>query len=326
MKIILTLFLALFLASCASNTENKLSFDAELSQFKYPFPVKTYELASQRQKLKMRYMDIGKSKHKVAVLLHGKNFAGFYWEKVANDLVKKGYRVIIPDQIGFGKSSKPKNYSYSFPQLAKNTHDLLKSIGVKKYTVVGHSMGGMLAVNMGAMYRDIKKVVLVNPIGLEAYLDYAEYKDPDFFYNIEKNKTVDGARNYQKKNYYDGAWAESYEELLTPFKGWLNGPNYDDVAWNAALTYGPIFNDNIVVKFPKIKAKTVLILGTRDRTGPGRGWKKKGVKRKLGQYQNLGKDLKKENPKLKLIELDGLGHMPQFENYSRFAKVFYPEF
>lgn len=328
MKIINFLIVLVLLTSCASNQSktSEFSFDAELSEFKYPFEVKTHEFTSQRQNLKMRYMDIGKSRSKVAVLLHGKNFAGFYWERIANDLVKKGYRVIIPDQIGFGKSSKPENYHYSFPQLAQNTHNLLKSLKVRKYIVVGHSMGGMLAVNMGAMYRDIRKVVLVNPIGLEPYLDYVEYKDPEFFFKSEMSKTVDKARAYQRKNYYDGMWADSYEELLTPFKGQLNGPDYEVVAWNAALTYGPIFEDNVVAKFPKIMAKTVLILGTRDRTGPGRGWKRKGVKRKLGQYQSLGKELKKENPKLKLVELKGLGHMPQFEDYKRFSKVFFREF
>ena len=219
-----------------------------------------------------------------------------------------------------------KNYHYSFPQLAKNTHGLIKSLGVNRYTVVGHSMGGMLAVNMGALYRDINKVILVNPIGLESYLDYVEYKDPEFFFKLEMNKTVEKARAYQRKFYYDGAWSETYEALLTPFKGQRNGPDYELVAWNAALTYAPIFEDNIVTKFSKIKAKTVLILGTRDRTGPGRGWKRKGVTRKLGQYQKLGKTIKKKKPKVKLIELRDLGHMPQFEDYKRFAKVFYREF
>lgn len=326
MKYLNLLLVLVFMTSCASSNKGDFSFDAELSEFKYPFRVETYEFTSQRQDLKMRYMDIGKPSTKVAVLLHGKNFAGFYWERIANDLVKKGYRVIIPDQVGFGKSTKPENYHYSFPQLAKNTHDLIKSLGVKKYTVVGHSMGGMLAVNMGAMYRDIRKVVLVNPIGLEPYLDYVEYKDPEFFFKGEMNKTVDKARAYQRKNYYDGQWSDAYESLLTPFKGQLNGPDYEVVAWNAALTYGPIFEDNVVAKFPKIKAKTVLILGTRDRTGPGRGWKRDGVKRKLGLYHKLGREIKSKNPKLKLVELKGLGHMPQFEDYNRFSKVFFREF
>ena len=49
----------------------------------------------------MRYMDIGdKNADKVIVLLHGKNFSGYYWERIANDLLKRKYRVVIPDQIG----------------------------------------------------------------------------------------------------------------------------------------------------------------------------------------------------------------------------------
>jgi pimeloyl-ACP methyl ester carboxylesterase len=56
-------------------------------------------------------MDVGPrlTSKGAVVLLHGKNFAGFYWERIAHDLIQKGYRVIIPDQIGFGKSSKPEN-------------------------------------------------------------------------------------------------------------------------------------------------------------------------------------------------------------------------
>ncbi|WP_318836133.1 alpha/beta fold hydrolase, partial [Janibacter melonis] len=77
------------------------------------------------------------------VLLHGKNFNGAYWEQTAKDLRQNGYRVIIPDQIGFGKSSKPQNIQYTFQLLAQNTKSLLDSLGVTKAAVLGHSMGGM---------------------------------------------------------------------------------------------------------------------------------------------------------------------------------------
>ncbi len=321
----LTIFFLLFLVSCASS--NKLSFDSELSEFKYPHAVETFEFSSQRQDLKMRYMDIGKENKKTVILLHGKNFSGYYFEKIMNELESKGYRVIVPDQIGFGKSTKPEHYQYSFAQLARNTHALLKSLNIEKYTVVGHSMGGMLAVHMSTMFKlEVQKLVLVNPIGLETYLDLVEFKDPEFFYGNEKKKTVEMFRNYQKKNYYDGAWDESYEELLTPFKGWRNGSDWELVAWNNALTYSPIFSDDIVEKFSKVKAPIVLINGTGDTTGPGRGWKRPGVTKTMGDYKKLGKAIKKKNKKVQLIELNGLGHMPQFEDYERFSKVFYPLF
>ena len=308
--------------------QTTLVFDKELSQFQYPFEVKTFKLQSQRQSLKMRYMDVGDKKSvKVIVLLHGKNFAGFYWEKIAKELVHRGFRVIIPDQIGFGKSSKPDSYDFSFSQLALNTQSLLDSLGIKNYSVVGHSMGGMLAVNMSYLYgHTIDKLVLINPIGLETYLDYVQFKDSDFFFKKELGKTVDKIRNYQKKNYYDGKWKPAYEKLLTPFKGWLNGKQWRRVAWNNALTYAPIFTEDIVSKFSKIKNETHLIIGTRDRTGPGRGWKKEGVTHKLGQYQYLGKEVHRSIKNSKLYELEGLGHMPHFEDYKRFSEVFYTIF
>ena len=110
----LVLIAALGLVANAEPSSPEPQYDHELNGFDYPFEVSSYELASQNQKLEMRYMDVGEqSSEKVIVLLHGKNFSGYYWERIAKDLVEKGYRVIIPDQIGFGKSSKPKAYQYS---------------------------------------------------------------------------------------------------------------------------------------------------------------------------------------------------------------------
>jgi len=311
--------------SCASkNQKDDYSFDKELNGFQYPFKVNNFNFSSQNQKLTMAYMDIGKKSHPAIVLLHGKNFSGYYWERIANDLLNKGYRVIIPDQIGFGKSTKPGYYLYSFNQLALNTKNLLNSLKIKNYIVVGHSMGGMLAVNMATMYKEsTKKLILINPIGLEPYLQFIEYKDPEFFYENEKKKTVEMFRNYQKKNYYDGKWSDEYEKLIVPFKGQIKGKDFDLVAWNNALTYNPIFTEDIVSKFSQIQVPTALIIGTRDTTGPGRGWKKPGVTRKLGQYKKLAENAKWKIKDSKLYELKGLGHMPQFEDYKRFQKVFF---
>ena len=106
----------------------------------------------------------------------------------------------------------------------------------------------------------------------------------------------------------------------------MRGKDWPLVAWNNALTYGPIFSENITTKFKSIKNHTILIIGTRDTTGPGRHWKKSGVKRKLGNYRKLGKRAKVMFPTARLYELKGLGHMPQFEDYKRFKNVFLRNF
>jgi pimeloyl-ACP methyl ester carboxylesterase len=320
-----TVFAAQFASTLGSkSTDSTLSYNKELDGFDYPFNVNTYSFTSQNQTLNMRYMDVGdQASTKVIVLLHGKNFSGFYWEQTARLLMDEGYRVIIPDQVGFGKSTKPEHYQYSFAQLALNTQSLLKSLKINHYTVVGHSMGGMLATTMALNYaQSIEKLILINPIGLEPYLDYVEIKDPQFFYEKELKSTPEKIRSYQKQNYYAGKWTEVYEHLIAPHIGWLNGPDKKVVAWNNALTYMPIFAEDITTKFSKISVPTSLIIGTRDRTGPGRGWKKSGVDYKLGQYQYLGKRAADIIPNADLYLMEGLGHLPQIENFERFKPVF----
>lgn len=308
-----------------SSKSKPVEFDQNLSGFKYPFPVQYFKFESQKQKLEMAYMDLNKSSTKAIVLLHGKNFSGFYWEKIANELVEKGYRVVIPDQIGFGKSTKPDFYQFSFYNLALNTNMLLESLKINKFTIVGHSMGGMLATHYTYLYPDkIKQLVMINPIGLEPYLKYVEFKDPQFFYEMELKKTPEKFKEYQKKNYYDGKWRSDYDHLLVPYSGQMRGPDWKKVAWNNALTYGPIFSEDITLKFKDIKNPALIIIGTRDKTGPGRFWKKPGVIYKLGNYRVLGKNTKEALPNSKLVELNDLGHMPQFEDYRRFKEAFYP--
>ena len=208
MKRLYLILLALTVFGAQASAQD-FEYNKELDGFEYPFEVSTFEFNSQNQQLKMRYMDVGdKDSEKVIVLLHGKNFSGYYWEQVANDLLKRKYRVIIPDQIGFGKSSKPDYYQYSFGQLALNTKLLLDSLNIKKFDLVGHSMGGMLAVTFAVNYvESVNKLILINPIGLEDYSKYVDFKDVDFFYQNELKTTLEKAINYQKANYYDGNWS-----------------------------------------------------------------------------------------------------------------------
>ena len=127
--------------------------DPELTNFSYPFPVSFHEVSVKDQKFKMAYMDVkpkGKVKGNI-ILLHGKNFSGYYWEKTVYDLIKKDYRVLVPDQIGFGKSSKPESFPYTFQLLATFTRELAQKLDIKHYQLVGHSMGGMLATRMALM-------------------------------------------------------------------------------------------------------------------------------------------------------------------------------
>src|SRR5262245_63488249 len=146
--------------------------DPLLAAFDYPHPVHHYDFQSQGQSLTMAFMDVRPQQPngRTIVLLHGKNFCAATWEASIVPLSRAGYRVVVPDQIGFCKSSKPQAYQFGLHQLAANTHALLASLGVQRPIVVGHSMGGMLALRYALMYtHDVAGVVVVNPIRVEDY-------------------------------------------------------------------------------------------------------------------------------------------------------------
>jgi pimeloyl-ACP methyl ester carboxylesterase len=299
---------------------DRLSYDARLTAYAYDFEVKYFPLASQRQSLQMAYSYLEGSPDKpVITLLHGKNFNADYWAPTARYLQSLGYSVLIPDQVGFGKSSKPEHYQYSFPALASHTRGLMAALGIERTILLGHSMGGMLASRFALMYPQMtERVILLNPIGLENYLEYVEYKDTDFFYNNELAKTPEGIRRYQQKNYYDGQWHDSYSALTHFMIGQLQGPDKLQIAWVNALTYDMIFTQPVVTEFADLAVPVSLIIGTRDRTGPGRNWQKPGSDYELGRYDRLGKAAASLIPDATLYELDGLGHLPQVEDFDRF--------
>lgn len=237
-------------------------------------------------------------------------------------MTARGYRVIAPDQIGFGKSSKPERYQYSFQQLAANTKAVLDAAGVAKVSVVGHSMGGMLATRFALMYPDrIEKLVLVNPIGLEDWKTVVPPRTIDQLFEQEKKATADTIRDYQRNSYYGGTWKPEYEKLIEPAVGQLGHPDYPKVAWASALTSDMIYTQPVVYEFANLKVPTLLIIGQRDRTAPGRDRAPKDIAPTLGNYPVLGKKAAAAIPGAKLVEIPGVGHVPQVEAFEAYAQA-----
>ena len=197
--------------------DGTVPLSADLEDYPYPFPVQDFTFQARGQTLHMAYMDVrpkGEPKGTV-VLLHGKNFCGAYWERTANLLVGRGYRVIIPDQVGFGRSSKPVDLQYSFHALAAWTDALLADRHAEDVIVVGHSMGGMVATRLVLDHPDrASKLVLVNPIGLEDWRRLTPYRDIDTWTRRNLATTPDGVRQYMRNAYFDGQWKDAYEPLV----------------------------------------------------------------------------------------------------------------
>ena len=133
-NILVSFIVSLLFYNAYSQDAGLKSLDINLENYQYPYPVKFITVHNQEQDLQMAYMDVKPDNYngKNVMLLHGKNFNGAYWGTTISALAKEGFRVVVPDQIGFGKSSKPTIFQYTFQQLALNTKALLDSLGIHK--------------------------------------------------------------------------------------------------------------------------------------------------------------------------------------------------
>ncbi|MDF4024714.1 alpha/beta hydrolase [Luteibacter sp. PPL201] len=312
-------------APAFADTPTVPDLGARLERAEYPYPVTMFPVASQGQSLEMAYMDLTpvRPNGRAVVLLHGKNFCGPYWKDTADRLVGQGYRVVIPDQIGFCKSSKPRGYQYSIAQLAANTHALLASLGIAKVTVVAHSMGGMIGARYALMFpQGTEKLVMVDPLGLEDWkAKGVPWRSVDEGYRSELKTSYASIRAYQLKSYYDGHWKPGYDAWAVMQAGQYQGAGREVSAWAGALTYDMIVNQPVVYEFAQIRVPTVLIIGQRDRTAVGKDAAPAGVRETLGDYPTLGREAASRIPGARLIPLEGLGHSPMIEAPERFAKA-----
>lgn len=312
----------IFFNSYSQHIELK-DLDINLENYQYPYPVKFITVYNQLQQLQMAYMDVKPANYngKNVLLLHGKNFNGAYWGTTIQYLTKEGFRVIVPDQIGFGKSTKPKTFQYTFQQLALNTKTLLDSLGIKKITVLGHSMGGMVASRFVLMYPEItEKLVLENPIGLEDWKLKVPYKPVTWWYEKELKSSYESIKKYQMENYYAGKWNDDFDRWAKLLAGWTLNKNYKIIAWNAALTYDMVFTQPVCYEFQNIRCPTLLIIGTRDKTALGKPQVPEEIRKTMGDYETLGKTTRDKIPNGTLVEIPNVGHLPHVEAFQQFIK------
>lgn len=323
MKKIAAVFLLLIFCM-AFGQDQRPVLDIMLTNYQYPYDVHFLNFKSQNQDLKMAYMDIQPEKpnSKTVVLLHGKNFNGAYWKTTVEALAKEGYRVIVPDQIGFGKSSKPIGYQFTFQQLAQNTKAVLDELKIDKIYLLGHSMGGMIATRFTLMYPEtVEKLILENPLGLEEWKLVAPYASIDQNYQTELKANYESTKKYQSGFYYDNHWKPEYDEWVYLLTGWTKSPDYPQVALVNAKTSDMIFTQPVVYEFQNIKTPTLLIIGTRDRTAIGKNnVKDPVVAAKMGQYQILGKETQQKIKGSKLVEIENVGHLPHIEVFDQFIQ------
>jgi pimeloyl-ACP methyl ester carboxylesterase len=290
--------------------------------FPYPFPVDYLPLTMEGRTVRMAYMDVapaGKPNGRNALLLHGRNFGGYYWQNTIRFLANTGYRVVVPDQIGFGKSSKP-DIGLSFHALAQNTRLLLDHLGIDKTEVVAHSMGGMLAVRFALMFPEkVEKLILESPIGLEDYRLKVPYAT-----NGELAREAAAMTRENIDRFYRGyfvQWRPEFQVYADVQYRWTLGPEAERLHRTAAHTYQMAYEQPVVYELPRIRAKTLIVGGDADRSAIGRNRVAPEVRDTMGRFTELIPAATRAIPDATPVMLSKVGHIAHLEAPEQFHAI-----
>jgi pimeloyl-ACP methyl ester carboxylesterase len=301
----------------ASATDEPLG--ATMEGFRYPHPIQYLPVTLEGQPLRMAYMDIppaGSPNGRTALLFHGRNFGGYYWENTIGFLSGSGFRVVVPDQIGFGKSSKA-DVGLSFHAAADQTRQLLDHLKVDKVVLIAHSMGSMFGVRFGLMFPDrVEKLVLEGPIGLEDYrlkVPYATKEDLTKEAAAMSREAID--RFYRG---YFAHWKPGYQVFADVAWRWSIGPDADLLARVAAQTYRMAYEQPVVYELPRLRMPVLIIGGSKDRSAIGRNRVAPEVRDTMGRFAELVPAGAAWIPGAGGVVLDDVGHIPHLEVTDRF--------
>jgi pimeloyl-ACP methyl ester carboxylesterase len=287
-----------------------------LEGFPYPYPVHFMPLRLEGEDLRLAYMDappVGPSSGRTVVLLHGRNFPSSYWEPTIKALTEAGYRVVAPDQIGFGKSSKP-TFAYSFDAMARATVALLDSLHVDRFDLVGHSMGGMLAVRLARAYGSrIDHLVLYSPIGLEDYRFYAPPVTDEELAERERALTADGYRKQLMTNYALSLPSSAIEPFVQLREEIKESGEYPRWLKSFVASYQMIYSQPVAHEIPLIDRPTLFIMGANDHNAPGRSFAPPEFRAKMGQNAALAQALAARMANAKVKVFEGVGHLGHLE-------------
>jgi len=182
--------LLMIAASAQTNDNNKLKFDSGyLTSF---------------DGTKIYYEVTGKGQ--AVILVHGFIVNGQSWKRTAlyNDLATAGYKVIILDQRGNGRSDKPHDSTaYDNDAEAKDIMALAKKLGVKKYSAVGYSRGSIIVSRLLVLDKNIQKAVIG---GMGSDFTNPEWPRRIMFYHALRGDSVPELKemvNYVKKEGLD---------------------------------------------------------------------------------------------------------------------------
>ena len=236
------------------------------------------------------------------LLIAGLGYSNWCWQEL-QAVLSANYRVISFDNRGTGRSAKPKG-PYSIAMLAEDAAQLLDAIGAPQVHVVGHSMGGYIALTLAhTQPARVKTLTLVSTTCGGPGTVPAPEATLKLWGDVAGLPPEQAARRSMPTSFAPG-WTERhpqrFEDLLAARLRHPTPPECWAAQFAGCVEYVERGVDVSGLAFPGL-----VIHGTEDRIVP---------------YQN-GVNLSQRMPRARLVTLSGCGHLPPLEEPERFAQL-----
>jgi pimeloyl-ACP methyl ester carboxylesterase len=240
---------------------------------------------------KIHYIDKGTGP--VVVLLHGLGGSGNNWA-LNTPALAQSFRVIVPDQIGFGQSDKP-IINYRIATYVDWLDALFKELKIERASLVGNSMGGWIAASFALAHPDkVDKLVLVDAGGFLPPADFDVRQLAAMNPSTREGMKQLSALLFFNKLFQSDAAIDA--ALTSRVKA---GDGYTINSLNESVARREDFLDN---RLAGIKQPTLVVWGRNDGLTP----------------LAMGERFKKEIAGSELLVIDQAGHFPQVEKATEF--------
>lgn len=213
------------------------------------------------------YTDTGKGDN-IIVLVHGLGSNAGFWKNNITELAATN-RVIAIDLPGYGKSSKG-DYQYDMSFYTEILKKFIDTLKIKKFCLVGHSMGGQISIQFSLKYPEyVKKLILISPAGIESFNEEQSNMLNKFItpasVKLSDNETI---KNNIKNNFY--IWDEKYNWLVEERMKVTAASDFDNYTKAVSKSVAGMLDEPTSNLLDKIMVPTMIIFGTEDRLIPNK--------------------------------------------------------
>jgi len=188
-------------------------------------------------------------------VLHGWGSSSDSWTEVQMILADKGYRVIIPDLPGFGKTAAP-SIVWGVEEYADFVQQCTEQLELEKFIVVGHSFGGQIAIQFAVMHSEkIDKLILVAAAGVRRTPGFAK-------------KLVMAVAKMVSLLLYLIPFRELRANVRSFLYMAIRRKDYVRTQGIMRDVFKKVITQDLTAKFSKISAPTLIVWGDQDELTP----------------------------------------------------------